>query len=235
MMPLMEAATLTNPDIPQAVLWDLDGTLIDSEPLWHAEQQQFVEHAGGTWTATDRRTLVGMTMIESSAYLLSRSPRPPTSDALEVSHRIITGVIARLKDHVPWCAGARALLDELTAHRIPQALVTSAWPVFIEAAIGQLPRDTFTLVIDGQSVQHGKPHPEPYQTAAQRLGVRPVDCLAIEDSEPGVRSATSAGVPTLAVTHLSATQVGAATRPTLDGLTLTSLSAAFHDARTLLT
>jgi len=235
MMSSMEEATINHPDRPRAVLWDLDGTLIDSEPLWHAEQQQFVENAGGTWSVTDRRMLVGMTMTESSIYVLSRSPRPSTSDAIEVSHRIISGVIARLDRQVPWCAGARELLDDLTAHRIPQALVTSAWPVFIEAAIGQLPRDTFTLVIDGPSVQHGKPHPEPYQTAAQRLGFRPGDCLAIEDSELGIRSATAAGVPTLAVTDTGATQARAATRPTLQGLTVTSLSAAFQDARTLLT
>lgn len=120
-------------------------------------------------------------------------------------------------------------------HRIPQALVTSAWPAFTEAAIGHLPRNTFTLVIDGQTVQNGKPHPEPYQTAARRLGFRPVDCLAIEDSEPGIRSATAAGVPTLAVTGPGATQARVATRPTLEGLTVTSLSEAFRDARSLLT
>ena len=223
-------------DRPRAVLWDLDGTLIDTEPLWHAEQQQFVEHAGGIWTVTDRRMLVGMTMTESSIYVLSRSPRPATSEAVEVSHRIISGVIARLARQTPWCVGARELMNDLTAHRVPQALVTSAWPVFIEAVIGQLPGDTFTLVIDGQSVQHSKPHPEPYQTAAQRLGFRPGDCLAIEDSDPGIRSATAAGVPTLAVTaDTGATQTGAVIRPTLQGLTVTSLSAVFQDARTLLT
>lgn len=231
----MEEATITHPDRPCAVLWDLDGTLIDTEPLWHAEQQQFVENAGGIWTATDRSMLVGMTMAESSIYVLSRSPRPSTSDAIEVSHHIISGVIARLDRQVPWCDGALELMDDLTAHRIPQALVTSAWPVFVEAAIGQLPRNTFTLVIDGQSVQHGKPHPEPYQSAAQRLGFRPGDCLAIEDSEPGIRSATSAGVPTLAITVTGVTQSRAVTRPTLRGLTVTSLSAVFQDARTLLT
>lgn len=225
---------MTCPDLPEAVLWDLDGTLIDTEPLWHAEQQQFVEQAGGTWTATDRRAQVGMDMLESSVRLLSRSPRPPTSDAMEVSHRIIDGVITRLQHQVPWCAGARELLDDLTAHRVPQALVTSAWPVFIEAAIGHLPCDTFILVIDGHSVQHGKPHPEPYRTAAERLGFRPADCLAIEDSEPGIRSATAAGVPTLAITDPSVTQARAATRASLDGLTATSLGAAFHHSRELL-
>lgn len=74
MMSSVETRTITHLDAPGAVLWDLDGTLIDSEPLWHAEQQQFVEPAGGTWTATDRRTLIGMTMTESSTYLLTRSP-----------------------------------------------------------------------------------------------------------------------------------------------------------------
>ncbi|MBO1756348.1 HAD family phosphatase [Allobranchiibius sp. CTAmp26] len=231
----MDAVRIGRIETPRAVLWDLDGTLIDSEPLWHAEEQQFVQRAGGIWTATDRRALIGMTMTESSIYLLSRSPRPPTSDVDEVSHRIIDGVITRLTHRVPWCAGAPDLLDHLTAHGIPQALVTSAWPAFIEAAIGHLPRDTFTVVIDGQSVQHGKPHPEPYRTAAKRLGFRPADCLAIEDSEPGIRSATAAGVPTLAITDRDTTQTRVVTRPTLEGLTMTSLGEAFHDARLLLT
>lgn len=234
MMCAVETSTMANPDAPCAVLWDLDGTLINSEPLWHAQEQQFVEQAGGIWTATDRRALIGMTMTEASMYLLSRSPRPPTRDSTEVSHHIIAGVIARLTQQVTWFAGARELLDDLTAHGVPQALVTNAWPVFIEAAIGQLPRDTFALVVNGQSVQKGKPHPEPYRTAAQRLGFRPVDCLAIEDSEPGIRSATAAGVPTLAITDSGAPAAGVTTLPTLQGLTVTSLFGAFRAARSSL-
>jgi HAD superfamily hydrolase (TIGR01509 family) len=204
--------------LPAAVLWDMDGTLVDTEPYWMAEERSLVERYGGVWTDEHALQLVGNDLLVSAEYILAHSPIElmPT----EVVHELLGGVVARVTDHVPWRPGARELLASLVASGVPCALVTMSWESLANAVLMNLPKGSFAAVITGDVVSHGKPHPEPYLAAARLLGVDLGACVAIEDSPPGVASAVAAGIPTIAVPHhVEVPQtVGAVQISTLAGL-----------------
>lgn len=185
--------------LPAAVLWDMDGTLIDTEPYWIAEETALVEEAGGTWSVEDGLALVGNDLITSARKILARTPVQATPE--EVVHRLLAGVTARTREHLPWRPGARELLEECVAAGVPCALVTMSWTDFAGVLVEAMPAGTFATVVTGDQVEQGKPHPEAYLEAARRLGVDPSACVAIEDSPTGVASSTAAGVPTVAVPH----------------------------------
>ena len=206
-------------DLPAAVLWDMDGTLIDSEPYWIAEEHALVESFGGTWSEEHAHALVGNALEVSAQYILDHSPVELT--VVEVVDRLMHGVMARIEVDIPWRPGAYELLAACRSAGVRTALVTMSWRPFTDLLVRLLPDDSFDIVVPGDSVGHGKPHPEPYLTAAGLLGVRPEDCIAIEDSATGVRSAVAAGVPTIAVPHVVAVPriAGAVQIPTLAGVT----------------
>ena len=185
--------------LPAAVLWDMDGTLVDTEPYWMAAEHALVEAHGGVWTDEHARQLVGNDLMVSADYLRAHSPIELAP--LEIVHELLASVVASVKEHVPWRPGARELLESLVAQRIPCALVTMSWESLATAVVSQLPKGSFAAVVTGDVVHHGKPHPEPYLVAARLLGVDVRACLAIEDSPPGVASAVAAGIPTIAVPH----------------------------------
>jgi HAD superfamily hydrolase (TIGR01509 family) len=205
--------------LPAAVLWDMDGTLVDTEPYWIAEEHALVERHGGVWTDEHARQLVGNDLLVSAEYILAHSPIELTPH--EVVDALLAGVVARVADHVPWRPGARELLAALVAQGVPCALVTMSWESLATAVVENLPTGTFDAVVTGDVVSHGKPHPEPYLAAARLLGVDLGACIAIEDSPPGVASAVAAGIPTIAVPHHVEVPetVGAVQISTLAGLT----------------
>ena len=204
---------------PAAVLWDMDGTLVDTEPYWMAEEHRLVEEHGGVWTDEHAKQLVGNDLMVSAVYILAHSPVELTP--LEIVNELLAGVVARVQEHVPWRPGARELLEGLVAQGVPCALVTMSWESLATAVVENLPEGTFDAVITGDVVQHGKPHPEPYLHAARLLGVDLAACVAIEDSPPGVASAVAAGIRTIAVPHQVKVPetVGAVQIATLTGLT----------------
>jgi HAD superfamily hydrolase (TIGR01509 family) len=204
--------------LPAAVLWDMDGTLVDTEPYWIAEERTLVEQHGGVWTDEHARQLVGNDLLVSAEYILAHSPIQLTP--VEIVHALLAGVVTRVAGHVPWRPGARDLLASLVAQGVPCALVTMSWESLATAVVRNLPKGSFTAVITGDVVSHGKPHPEPYLAAARLLGVDLRSCIAIEDSPPGVASAVAAGIPTIAVPHHVPVPetVGAVQIPTLVGL-----------------
>ncbi|HZW01580.1 MAG TPA: HAD family hydrolase [Candidatus Deferrimicrobium sp.] len=204
--------------LPAAVLWDMDGTLVDTEPYWIAEERALVEKHGGVWTDEHAHQLVGNDLMVSAEYILAHSPIELTP--IEVVHELLGGVVARVSHHVPWRPGARELLADCVAQGVPCALVTMSWESLATAVVTSLPKGSFTAVITGDAVSHGKPHPEPYLAAARLLGVDLGACVAIEDSPPGVASAVAAGIPTIAVPHhVEVPQtVGAVQISTLAGL-----------------
>ncbi|MDQ1538450.1 MAG: hypothetical protein QOE58_2843 [Actinomycetota bacterium] len=185
--------------LPAAVLWDMDGTLVDTEPYWMAEERLLVQKHGGVWTDEHAKQLVGNDLMVSAEYILAHSPIELTP--LEIIHELLAGVVIRVTEHVPWRPGARELLADLVAQGVPCALVTMSWESLASAVLKNLPTPSFTAVITGDVVSHGKPHPEPYLAAARLLGVDLEACIAIEDSPPGVASAMAAGIPTIAVPH----------------------------------
>ncbi|WP_116114000.1 HAD family hydrolase [Austwickia chelonae] len=186
------------PGLPTAVLWDFDGTVMHTEPYWYEEERCLVEEYGGTWTMDDALTLVGKALPDSAALLRAHSP--VTLSVPQIVDRLQNGVVERIRGHVPWRPGARELLNELHDAQIPQALVTMSWRPVLDVVLGELPPGIFPAIVTGDSVTRGKPHPEPYLTALDMLGVpttAKLACVAIEDSITGSTSAAAAGVPTL--------------------------------------
>ncbi len=185
---------------PAAVLWDMDGTLVDTEPYWIDCEFELVEAHGGTWTHEHANALVGSDLSESGRYIREHGGVDLPVD--EIVNQLIDGVIARVRHKVPWRPGARDLLAELRVEDVPCALVTMSWRRLADAIVAELPRGSFAATIVGDEVRHGKPHPEPYLAAARALSVSARDCVALEDSPTGVRSATAAGCHVIAIPHI---------------------------------
>lgn len=185
---------MSHPALPTAVLWDMDGTLVNTEPLWMAAETELVHSWGGTWTHEDGLTLVGNPLTTSAAILRDRGVDLSLDEIIDyLSVRVRAGVAAE----TPWQPGARELLLALAEAGVPQALVTSSYRnlalPFAEVT------GVFATVVAGDDVEHAKPHPEPYLTAAAHLGVDIADCVIVEDSPSGIGSAVASGGRVLAV------------------------------------
>jgi HAD superfamily hydrolase (TIGR01509 family) len=206
-----------------AVLWDMDGTLVDTEPYWIEAEYALVAEHGGRWSEAQAHALVGNPLLESAEYI--REHGGVDLDPLEIVLRLEDHVVAQVERVTHWRPGATQLLQELVAAGVPCALVTMSWEPLAQAVVQQLPPGTFSAVVTGDQVTYGKPHPEPYATAADLLGAHPGRCVAIEDSPTGLASAEAAGVPSLAIPHLVPIPdaPGRTVRPTLEGLSLLDL------------
>jgi HAD superfamily hydrolase (TIGR01509 family) len=208
---------------PQAVLFDLDGTLVDTEPYWIAAEYALVESFGGTWTDAHAHALVGNALLESAAYIRRHGPVPLTPAV--IVERLLDEVVRAATARIPWRPGAVNLLQELRGAGVPCALVTMSYRRLADVVVAALPPGTFATVVTGDQVQDGKPHPEAYLTAAARLGVDPALCIAIEDSPTGLSSAESAGCIVVAVPHTVPVTAGPDTTVvgSLDALDLATL------------
>lgn len=210
--------------MPAAVLWDMDGTIVDTEPYWGEEEQAIIEAAGGTWSTEQAHALIGSDLLTAARAVLATTPVQGTPEGFVED--LLARVIARTREHLPWRPGALELLGELRHQRVPCALVTMSWTSLAQVLIDALPAGTFAVVITGDQVTRGKPHPEPYLAAAAALGVDPADCVAIEDSATGTASAVAAGVPTIGVPNIVQipARPGLVLRPTLVGVGLAELT-----------
>ncbi len=185
---------------PAAVLWDMDGTLVDTEPYWIECEHDLVAQHGGTWSAADAHSIVGFDLLDAGHELHTRGG--VDLEPAEIATRLLEGVIARVAVQLPWRPGVPELLAECVAAGVPCAMVTMSWRPLADAVIAAAPPGSFVASITGDEVANGKPHPEPYLAAAAALGVDPRDCVAIEDSPTGVASALAAGCATLGVPHV---------------------------------
>lgn len=189
----------------QAVLCDMDGTLVDTEPYWEAAKLGLAARYEVPFTTADTDTLVGRSMMVTVHAM--QAAGVPLGDAA-LLHALVDEVADRVHDHIPWLPGAQEFLARLAEEGIPCALVTQAWePVarqIVEASIGVL-----QVLVSGADVANPKPHPEPYQLAATRLGVDVRQCVAIEDSPAGVESAEAAGAAVLVLPGIHPVPPGA--------------------------
>lgn len=188
---------MTDPALPQAVLWDMDGTLVDTEPYWIATEFELAERYGGSWSEAHALNLVGNDLLVSAHYIREHMgiDVPPE----QIVQELLDGVVSKVEQSVPWRPGAVELIAWLREEGVPCGLVTMSYDRFVAPILAQLPPETFRVVVTGDRVEQGKPHPEPYLTAAAALGLAPEDCLAIEDSNTGAKSAEAAGCLVLVV------------------------------------
>lgn len=187
----------TDPALPQAVLWDMDGTLVDTEPYWIAAEHELVDAHGGTWTHEDAMSLVGNPLRESARIIRDRGGVDLPID--EIVAFLMGRVIEQVRAEVPWQPGARELLTALREAGVPCALVTMSYRELAAPVAELAPDDAFQVLVCGDEVERGKPDPEPYLLAAERLGVDIARCVAIEDSPAGIASARASGAATLGV------------------------------------
>jgi HAD superfamily hydrolase (TIGR01509 family) len=192
-----------HPSLPAAVLWDMDGTLVDTEPCWLAAEATLVEEHGGTWTQGDALQMIGLPLPDASLILQRHGVDLPVE---EIGERLVDGVTEAVRRHVDWQPGALELLSDLRAAGVRCALVTMSYRRFTEAVLEHGPAGAFDVVVTGDEVTAGKPDPEPYLRAAALLGVDVRDCVAIEDSPPGIASALASGARTIGVQHIAAVE-----------------------------
>ncbi|WP_447925449.1 HAD family hydrolase [Georgenia muralis] len=203
----------SSPSLPAAVLLDMDGTLVDTEPYWLATEHEVVERHGSTWSHEQGLKLVGQDLRTAARIILDETGLDGEPDDLVAE--LVAGVVERMRrEGTPWRPGAQALLARLGEAGVPCALVTMSYAEVTTAVVEGSPAGTFATVVSGDQVTHGKPHPEPYLTAAGRLGVDVRRCVAIEDSPVGASSALAAGARTIAVPLM----VDVAARPGLSRL-----------------
>lgn len=181
--------------LPAAVLWDMDGTLVDTEPYWIRAEHELVAAHGGSWSHEQALQLVGNPLTVSAKILQDAGVGLPVP---EIVDRLLGTVRAQVAESVPWRPGARELLGELGDAGVPCALVTMSYSVLADAVVAHVP-GAFATLVTGDQVTRGKPDPEPYLVAAERLDVEIADCVAIEDSPAGISSALAAGACTLGV------------------------------------
>ena len=181
----------------KAVLWDFDGTLVDTEPYWIATEFAMAKKYAAPWTRADALELVGNDLVESGRYI--REVMGLAMSAEDVVDYLLDGVVAQVEKEVPWRPGALELLADLRAAGVPCGLVTMSYQRFVAPILAGLPPETFRVIVTGDIVEQGKPHPEAYLTAAAALGFPPAECVAIEDSNTGASSAEAAGCPVLVV------------------------------------
>jgi len=217
--------------MPRAVLWDMDGTLVDTEPYWMAAETALVESFGGTWTHEQAIQLVG-NGLDDSARILQAAGVSMDADAI-VAHLTDEVRSALATQGVPFRPGARELLRDLQAAGIRTALVTMSLRRMARSVVDLIDFDAFEHIIAGDDVEHPKPHPAPYLQAADLLGIDIADALVIEDSTTGVRAGRASGAVTLGVPHMiSLDDAGAHTLwPTLDGRTADDVAEVFSSVR----
>jgi HAD superfamily hydrolase (TIGR01509 family) len=185
-----------------ATLWDFDGTLADTEPIWIAAEYELIPKLGGEWNEHHAHQLVGNSLIDSGAYIARVIGRDDVQPDWIVE-QLLKQVVEHCRTHeIPWRPGARELLESLRLAGIPNALVSASYRELLDVIIEQLPPGSFSASVAGDEVTFGKPDPEPYLLACKKLGVRPEDCVVFEDSPPGAKSGGDAGATVVVIENV---------------------------------
>jgi HAD superfamily hydrolase (TIGR01509 family) len=218
------------PALPAAVLWDLDGTLLDSEKLWDIPLYELTEKLGGELSLPTRQAMVGTNVKRTLDLVYGEvGIDAPTPEQLADGAAWIDRRMAEVfRGDLPWRPGARSALAMVRAAGFPMALVTSTERNLTEIALDTIGRSLFDATVCGDEVGGlNKPHPEPYLLAARLLGVDPAACVAIEDSPTGTASAAGAGCTVLVVPCEVEVEPGPRRvfRSSLEALTVAELTA----------
>ena len=213
----------------RAILWDLDGTLIDSEPYWMRSESELVAYYGGEWTDEDAQACIG-NPLSVTAGLMAQRGVPLSGDqiAAELFERmdyLIRNV------GMPYRPGALELLTAAHDAGYTQALATMSYGPYVDAAASSVPDGVFAVIRTGDSVERGKPAPDIYLAAIDDVGLTPPDCLGLEDSGPGAMSIFASGVTPIVIPGEGEVPLipGVLRWPTLDGVSPTQLEVA-HEA-----
>lgn len=190
---------------PAAVLFDMDGTLSDTEPLWHAGEIATMRMFGYAWTDADQRHCYGLPIVYVGRYMSRRVP--DVEEALIV--QTLMDIMAELMEtQFAWAPGARSLLLETVELGVPRALVSASWRRLVHHILHAMELDLgfapFDVSVAGDEVEHGKPDPEAYLIAAARLGVHASACLIVEDSPAGVAAGLATGAHVIGIEHVAA-------------------------------
>jgi len=216
--------------LPAAVLWDLDGTLVDTEPYWWQAEGDLVESFGGSWSLEQGQALIG-SGLDYSAGVLQAAGVAMERD--EIGTLLGNQVLDMMRQRVPWRPGVPALLHALHEAGVPQAIVTMSLRPTAAWMAEQLGAGVISVVISGDDVEFPKPNPDPYLRAAAQLGVDIRDCVAVEDSTPGTAAAMAAGAVTFGViAHVPLTADAAhVILPDLSEMTVDRLSVLYSELR----
>ena len=180
-----------------AVVFDMDGVIVDSEQVWDEVRERYVREAGGTYTDSATRDMMGMSSVEWSRYMADRLGVPGTPE--EINAAIVSRMLERYGEVPPLIPGAVEAVRRC-AERWPLAVASSSNPELIEVVLDVAGlHDVIPVVVSSQEVARGKPAPDVYLEAARRLGVDPQVCAAVEDSHNGIRSAKAAGMRVIAI------------------------------------
>jgi len=180
-----------------AVIFDLDGVLLDSESAWVEVKKEFTEESGGRWEDRARMEMLGMSSTEWSRYMHDELGVPVSPE--EISSEVAKRLMQRYRRRLPLLPGAVEAVRSM-ASEWPLALATSSNRNVIDLVLSESGlADAFAATVSSEEVDRGKPAPDVYLEAAKQLGVEPTACVAIEDSTNGIRSAHAAGMAVVAV------------------------------------
>ncbi|NCW75516.1 MAG: HAD family phosphatase [Actinobacteria bacterium] len=212
----------------EAVLWDMDGTLIDSEPIWIEEEHRLMQSLGVTWSDEDAKHCLGGPLERVDAYMRSRAKGD--HEPLELAFLLIDRMIERLSSGVSFTLGAENLLLAMHDEQLPMALVSASTRKIMDAALQSIGDKFFSFTCSADDVAAAKPDPEGYLKAADALGVDIKRTLIIEDSITGMRAAIDSGGYVLGLPHLTPLPEGEKVvhRQSLEALDLQSLAELFN-------
>lgn len=183
---------------PAALLWDMDGLLVDSEPVWTVAERELFARWGMEFTPAMKAAMVGSRLEVAVARMLEFGAGAcGPDDAASVSGFLLGRMAELFAAALPLQPGAWELLAAARAAGVPQALVSSSYRVLVDAVLAGMPDHPFTVSVAGDEVSRGKPDPESYLLAASRLGVSPADCIVLEDTPTGARAGAGAGARVL--------------------------------------
>jgi HAD superfamily hydrolase (TIGR01509 family) len=189
------------------VLFDMDGLLVDSEPVWTVAETELAQRLGGTWDDALKAQVVGTRLETAVPIILSGLGHDPTPALVSSTLRsLLARMVELFEEGVTALPGALELVAEVRSAGVPVALVSSSYRVLVDAAVGQLGLH-FDAVVAGDEVGLAKPHPEPYLRACALLGVPPERAVVLEDSPSGIRSGEDAGCAVVAVPSVAGVTV----------------------------